>query len=103
MRVVGRIRVAGETVMFGAHVVDRFRQRVIPGLKFEDARKRLIELAGAGQLVYEQPRGFRTTTLRDRILNVAWLTFDHEGRSIVLPLVPWPGGLVAPTCVPVKE
>lgn len=99
MRVVGSIRLHGDKISFGAHAVDRFRQRVHPEWGFDEAKVKLEELAKEGEIRLEPPAGVRITTLRDRILNDGWLVFTYMGKLVVLPLVPWPQGYAAPTCL----
>lgn len=103
MRVIGHATVLGERVMFGSHAVDRFRERVEPG-SFPNARSRLEALIGAkGRIREDVPRGVRVRSLRDQILTVGYLTFEEAGQFVVLPLVPWPGGLAATTCLTTRS
>lgn len=99
MRVVGSVWLHGQKITFGAHAVDRFRQRVHPEWGFQEARRNLLEQAADGEIHLEPPDGIRLTTLRDEILNDGWLTFTCLGKVVVLPLVPWPQGSAAPTCL----
>lgn len=99
MRVVGSAQVRAEKVMFGSHVVDRFRERVRPDLSFPAARELLRRILPDANLCHDIPNGIHCNSLRDQILTVGWLTFQHHDTSIVLPLVPWPEGLVATTCI----
>jgi hypothetical protein len=103
VRIVGSVTLHGEKIAFGAHAVDRFRQRVEPEMGFMEARAKLEELAAGAKIQLDQPRGIRLTTLRDQILNDGWLVFKHKGQLVVLPLVPWPNGHAAPTCLARKE
>lgn len=103
MRIVGSAWLNGDKIMFGAHAVDRFRQRVEPEMGFMEARAKLEELAATGKIQLDKPPGIHITNLRDEILNEGWLVFRHHGKLVVLPLVPWPQGYAAPTCLARKE
>lgn len=103
MRVVGHATVQGERIMFGSHCVDRFRERV-EAETFSKARSRLVTLIGAkGRIRERVPSGVRVRSLRDQIITVGYLTFEHAGQTVVLPLVPWPGGLAATTCLTTRS
>ncbi len=83
---------ASESVRISAHAVDRYRERIKPGLDEAAARIELERLRAVGTVVREPP-----TWLHAADHAPCYLLF---GDDIVLPLLHADGGWIASTCVP---
>ncbi len=84
---------ASESVRISAHAVDRYRERIKPGLDEAAARSELERLRAVGTVVREPP-----TWLHAADHAPCYLLF---GDDIALPLLRHTdGGWIASTCVP---
>lgn len=89
------MNIDSETIIFTTHAIERFRDRVRPGLSFADAEVELARLAPAGQVVSESP-DWHARRAAQRAL--CYLVIG----DLVLPLkaAHQPGRYVATTCIP---
>lgn len=89
-------------VKLTAHAVDRFRSRAAPGLKLNEAKRRLLGLKGGAKMVKHRPSwcgGGPNPKVEHRLLTVGYVVVEDHEPPIALPIELHDGQPVATTCL----